>query len=237
MEKKELIYTGKAKKLYATDIENVLWIEYLDQATALNGVKKDHINGKGKMNNQIMSVIFQWLGNKGHETHFIRQLSEHEQLVKSVDIIPLEVVLRNVTAGSFAKRFQFEEGQELKQPIIEFYYKSDELNDPFINEDHIQFLNIASKAEVEQLKTLTKAINESLKEFFQGIDIILVDFKLEFGRNSEGKIILADEISPDTCRLWDVKTKAHLDKDVYRRDLGDLLTVYQEVFRRIQEKY
>lgn len=235
MEKKELLYEGKAKKLYKTDESGVLWVEYLDQATALNGAKKDAVNGKGALNNQITSMIFERLKDEGIPSHFIEKLSETEQSVKSVSIVPLEVVVRNVAAGSFSKRLAIPEGTALAFPIIEFYFKEDRLDDPFINEDHIRVLEIATEEEIAEIKRLAQKVNEALLTIFQKAEIRLIDFKIEVGRDEEGAILLADEISPDTCRLWDMKTQAHLDKDIYRRDLGDLVPVYQEVLQRLAD--
>lgn len=234
MEKQTLLYEGKAKKLYRTDEAGVLWVEYLNQATALNGAKKDTVAGKGALNNQITSRIFEKLAAKGINSHFIQQLSESEQLIEEVTMIPLEVVLRNIAAGSFSKRLGIAEGTPLAFPIIEFYFKEDALDDPMINDEHVQVLNIASPAEITELKAMTRAINQALVEMFQEIGIHLVDFKLEFGKTADGTIVLADEISPDTCRLWDAETNDHLDKDLYRRDLGDIVPVYQEVLRRLE---
>ena len=234
LEKLAEIYSGKAKKLFQTTQENILLVEYLNQATALNGLRKDTVEGKAMLNNQISAHIYQYLNQKGHKTHFVEEVSPTQQLVQALTIIPIEVVLRNITAGSFSKRFGIEEGIPLDKPIIEFYYKSDALDDPFINEDHVAFLAIASLKEIATIKEMTLAINESLKDYFKQLDIILVDFKLEFGKDQDGNIVLADEISPDTCRLWDKNIHEQLDKDVYRRDLGDLVSVYQEVLNRIQ---
>ncbi|KAF1297691.1 phosphoribosylaminoimidazolesuccinocarboxamide synthase [Enterococcus sp. JM4C] len=235
MEKQALLYEGKAKKLYKTDEEGVLWVEYLNQATALNGVKKDQIQGKGELNNQITSEIFEKLKERGISSHFIKKLSKTEQLVEAVTIIPLEVVVRNIAAGSFSKRLDVPEGQPLKFPIIEFYYKEDRLDDPLINEDHILALEIATTEQIQEIKTITRQINQALIDLFKELSIKLVDFKVEFGLNQAGRILLADEISPDTCRLWDAETNDHLDKDIYRRDLGDIVPVYQEVLRRLEE--
>lgn len=235
MERKELLYTGKAKKMYATDQENVLWAEYLNQATALNGVKKDTIEGKGRLNNQITGRIFEYLAEKGIASHYIQELSETEQLVKRVTMFPLEVVVRNVAAGSFAKRFGLEEGVDLPFSVLEFYYKDDALNDPFINDAHVQVLGAATDEEVAEIKKQALKINAALIEMFKAIGIRLIDFKIEFGKTAEGEIILADEISPDTCRLWDTETNEHLDKDIYRRDLGDLIPVYVEVLDRLNK--
>lgn len=235
MERKELLYTGKAKKMYATDQENVLWAEYLNQATALNGIKKDTIEGKGRLNNQITGRIFEYLAEKGIASHYIQELSETEQSVKRVNMFPLEVVVRNVAAGSFAKRFGMEEGSDLPFPVLEFYYKDDALNDPFINDAHVQVLGAATEEEVAEIKQQALKINAALIEMFKAIGIRLIDFKIEFGKTAEGEIILADEISPDTCRLWDLETNEHLDKDIYRRDLGDLIPVYVEVLDRLNK--
>lgn len=230
---KDLIYSGKAKDIYATEDQDVIKSVYKDQATMLNGARKETISGKGVLNNQISSLIFEKLNQAGVKTHFIKQISETEQLNKKVTIIPLEVVLRNVTAGSFSKRFGVEEGLQLEEPIIEFYYKKDELDDPFINEEHIQFLKIASPQDIAYIKTETRRINKLLSQWFKEIDLRLIDFKLEFGFNKEGQIILADEFSPDNCRLWDAQGN-HMDKDVFRRDLGSLTDVYQEVLDKLR---
>lgn len=236
MDKQNLLYSGKAKKLYQTEQENVLHVEYLDQATALNGLKKDQIVGKGELNNQITSFIFNYLKEQGVLSHFISQLSKTEQLVKKVQIIPLEVVLRNLATGSFVKKFHVEEGKVLTPPIMEFFYKNDELNDPMMNEDHIHALQLATPEEIQEIKKQTRLINELLKELFSQIGLTLVDFKLEFGRDLEtGAILLADEISPDTCRLWDQTTGKSFDKDVYRKDIGNLIDVYQIVFDRLMK--
>lgn len=235
MRKGRLLYEGKAKKLYETDDDALVWVEYSDQATTLNGKRKEEVKGKGALNNQITSLIFQKLNTKKIRTSFVEYLSKTEQLNQKLEIIPLEVVLRNRVAGSFAKRFGLEEGATLPQPIIEFYYKSDPLDDPFINDEHIYFLEIASKEELDFIKKKTLEINELLKEIWAEIGLSLVDFKLEYGRNSEGEIILADEISPDTCRLWDSEGN-HLDKDVFRRNIGDLVEVYSQVLYALQGK-
>lgn len=230
---KELLYEGKAKKLYRTDDENVVLVEYKDSATAFNGEKKANISGKGRLNNEITSLLFLKLHEKGIETHFIEQLSATEQLVKKVDIIPLEVVTRNIAAGSLAKRLGMEEGQQLSRPLVEFYYKDDALGDPLVNVDHILELKVASLEELEILKEKALKINEILVEFFGELGIRLIDFKLEFGKDHTGKIMLADEISPDTCRLWDEKTNEKLDKDVFRRDLGNLTEAYENILARL----
>ncbi|HHJ7752054.1 TPA: phosphoribosylaminoimidazolesuccinocarboxamide synthase, partial [Streptococcus pyogenes] len=227
-----LIYKGKAKDIYSTKDENVIRTVYKDQATMLNGARKETIDGKGALNNQISSLIFEKLNKAGVVTHYIEQISKNEQLNKKVDIIPLEVVLRNVTAGSFSKRFGVEEGRVLETPIVEFYYKNDDLNDPFINDEHVKFLGIVNDEEIAYLKGETRRINELLKGWFAQIGLNLIDFKLEFGFDQEGTIILADELSPDNCRLWD-KNGNHMDKDVFRRDLGNLTDVYQVVLEKL----
>lgn len=234
--KGQLLYEGKAKRLYATEQEDVLFVEYKNSATAFNGEKKAEIEGKGILNNRISTIIFEKLKEKGIESHFIEQISDNEQLVRKVGIIPIEVVVRNIAAGSLAKRIGVEEGTPLKRTIVEFYYKNDDLGDPFINNEHIEILDLATKEEVEQIYQLALKVNDVLKPLFEEIDVILVDFKLEFGRDKNGNILLADEISPDTCRLWDAKTKQKLDKDVFRRDLGNLVEVYEIILSRLGGK-
>lgn len=236
MEKATLLYEGKAKRLFKTDDPQVIWVEYLNQATALNGAKKDQIQGKGELNNQITGLIFEFLKSKGISNHYLKQLSLNEQLIQAVKIIPLEVVVRNVAAGSFSKRLAIPEGTALKEPIVEFYYKNDALDDPMITEDHIRFLDLATSAEIQQLRKMAIEVDQALIELFDSMAIQLIDFKLEFGRQSDGSILLADEVSPDTCRLWDKATNEHLDKDIYRRDLGDLVPVYQEVLNRLEKR-
>ncbi|MTB58986.1 phosphoribosylaminoimidazolesuccinocarboxamide synthase [Streptococcus uberis] len=230
----QLIYTGKAKDIYTTEDEHVIKSVYKDQATMLNGARKEKIVGKGVLNNKISSLIFEKLNEAGVATHFIKKLSDTEQLNKKVDIIPLEVVLRNVTAGSFAKRFGIAEGIPLDTPIVEFYYKKDELDDPFINDEHVLFLKIADEKQIAYIKEETLRINQLLKGWFQQIDLQLIDFKLEFGFDKDDNIILADEFSPDNCRLWD-KDGNHMDKDVFRRDLGNLTDVYQIVLEKLEQ--
>lgn len=231
---KELIYSGKAKDILTTEDENVIIAQYKDQATALNGVKKEQIAGKGQLNNQISSLIFQKLNAAGVATHFIKKISETEQLNKKVKIIPLEVVLRNVTAGSFSKRFSVKEGIQLEKPIVEFYYKNDDLDDPFINDEHVKFLKLANDEDIAYIKAETRRINKLLSDWFHQIGLKLIDFKLEFGFDKDGKIILADEFSPDNCRLWDAQGH-HMDKDVFRRGLGELTDVYEVVWEKLQE--
>ena len=231
---KELIYSGKAKDILTTEDENVIIAQYKDQATALNGVKKEQIAGKGQLNNQISSFIFEKLNAAGVATHFIKKISETEQLNKKVKIIPLEVVLRNVTAGSFSKRFGVKEGIQLEKPIVEFYYKNDDLDDPFINDEHVKFLKLANDEDIAYIKAETRRINKLLSDWFHQIGLKLIDFKLEFGFDKDGKIILADEFSPDNCRLWDAQGH-HMDKDVFRRGLGELTDVYEVVWEKLQE--
>ena len=233
MEKGQLLYEGKAKRLYTTDKEDILFVEYKDSATAFNGEKKAEIAGKGTLNNRITSLLFEKLKASGIESHFVEQISNHQQLVKKVDIIPIEVVVRQIAAGSLAKRLGLEEGTQLPRPIVEFYYKDDELGDPLITEEHIELLNIATPNEVKTLYQMGLQVNEVLTRFFNDIGVILVDFKLEFGRDAQGNVLLADEISPDTCRLWDEKTKQKLDKDVFRRDLGQLTDAYEIILSRL----
>ncbi|TWT24059.1 phosphoribosylaminoimidazolesuccinocarboxamide synthase [Planomicrobium sp. CPCC 101110] len=233
MEKGQLLYEGKAKRLYATDKPEILWVEYKDSATAFNGEKKAEIAGKGLLNNKITSLLFEKLQKAGIASHFVRQLSDREQLVQQVSIIPIEVVVRNIVAGSMAKRLGIEEGTVLARPIIEFYLKNDELGDPIITEDHIDLLGLATPDEVAQLREKAIVINQVLIGFFNEIGVDLIDFKIEFGRDSNGAILLADEISPDTCRLWDAKTKQKLDKDVFRRDLGNLTDAYELILTRL----
>lgn len=235
-EKRTLLYEGKAKNLYATDQENLILAEYKDQATALNGKKKDQIAGKGELNNQITSLIFRELNRRGVKTHFIEQVSQTEQLNTKVDIIPLEVVVRNYTAGSFSKRFGMAEGVKFPTPIVEFYYKNDDLDDPFINDAHVKFLEIASDEEIAFLKAAALETDAILTDIFAKIGLTLIDFKLEYGRLPDGTIILADEVSPDTSRLWDADNN-HVDKDVYRRDLGDIIPVYQKVLAGLQAEF
>ncbi|ERN51327.1 phosphoribosylaminoimidazolesuccinocarboxamide synthase [Alkalihalophilus marmarensis] len=233
MEKRELLYEGKAKKIYRTDNESILWVSYKDDATAFNGEKKAQLEGKARLNNEITSLIFKHLEAEGLETHFVERLSETDQLVRKVDIVPLEVVVRNQVAGSMAKRLGLEEGLKLARPVVEFYYKDDALGDPLITEDHIAILAAATPEEVDQLKLMARKVNEHLQKLFATIDIKLIDFKLEFGRTESGELLLADEISPDTCRLWDMETNERFDKDLFRRNLGNLQAGYQEILTRL----
>jgi phosphoribosylaminoimidazole-succinocarboxamide synthase len=233
MEKGTLLYEGKAKQIFATQDEEVVWIQYKNSATAFNGEKKADIDGKGVLNNKISSLLFSKLAEKGIQSHFIKQLSDDEQLVKRVRIIPLEVVVRNVIAGSLSKRLGKEEGTPLQKPIIEFYYKDDDLGDPLITDDHIDYLDIASREERAEIREMALGVNEVLLGIFKEAGVTLVDFKLEFGKDRNGAILLGDEISPDTCRLWDSKTNQKLDKDVFRRDIGSLTEVYSIILERL----
>lgn len=229
----DLVYEGKAKKLFTTKDPNVLLVQYKDAATAFNGEKKEVIAGKGALNNKITSYFFELLTANNVQSHFLERLSTLEQLVKRVTIIPLEVVIRNVTAGSFAKRLGLEEGKALPFPIVEFYYKDDSLGDPLILEDHIYALEITNKEIVEQMKAQALQINKILYSHMEHRGIRLVDFKLEFGLDKDGRVLLADEISPDTCRFWDLESGDKLDKDRFRRNLGNLLEAYQEIDKRL----
>lgn len=230
-----LLYEGKAKKIFSTENENEFMVYYKDDATAFNGEKKAEISSKGILNNKISTIMFEELAKEGIESHFIKSLSDREMLVKKVEILPLEVIVRNITAGSFCKRYGFEEGVVLDTPIFEMSYKNDELGDPLLNDDHAVVLKLATREELAFLRTQTLKINEIMKKLFLKMDLKLVDFKLEFGKDTEGNIILADEISPDTCRLWDVNTNERLDKDIFRRDLGDLVQGYEEVLSRMNK--
>ena len=236
MEKKEQLYEGKAKKVFATDDANLVIVDYKDDATAFNGEKKGTITGKGVINNVMSNHMFQLLEQQGVPTHFVEQLSERETLVKKVSIVPLEVIIRNISAGSFAKRFGVEEGIVFDEPTIEFSYKNDELGDPLMNAYHAIALKAATREEIETIKAMAFKVNEVMKQYFDTLNVILVDFKLEFGKNADGKIVLADEISPDTCRLWDKTTKEKLDKDRFRRDMGGVEEAYQEIMKRVMGK-
>lgn len=232
MEKKELLYEGKAKKVYTTENPDVLIVDYKDDATAFNGVKKGTIVGKGVVNNRMTNHIFKMLEEKGIPTHFIEELSDRETAVKKVEIVPLEVIVRNVAAGSFSKKLGIEEGFRLLSPTLEFSYKNDELGDPMINDYYAVAIGAATREEIDKITELVFKINEILVDYFKSIKVDLIDFKVEFGRY-KGQIILADEISPDTCRLWDSETHEKLDKDRFRRDLGHVEEAYEEIYRRI----
>ncbi len=230
----KMLYEGKAKQVFLTENPQEYNVHYKDDATAFNGEKKAQIAGKGKLNNAISNHIFTMLEEKGIKTHFIRQINETDVLVKKVTILPLEVIIRNISAGSFCKRLGVEEGIVLAEPIFELCYKRDDLGDPIINDDHAVALNLATRAEIAHMRQETLKINEILKEFFLNANLKLVDFKIEYGRTHDGEVILADEISPDTCRLWDKETNTKLDKDRFRRNLGSVIEGYQEVLERIQ---
>lgn len=232
----EMLYEGKAKKVFATENPNEVVIYYKDDATAFNGLKKGTIMDKGIMNNTITTFFFDLLGKNGIPHHQIKKLSDRESLCKKVHIIPLEVVTRNIAAGSLAKKMGVEEGYVLKKPIIEFCYKNDDLGDPMINDDYAEAFGIATDAQVQEIKVLTLKINDILKQFLAERKIRLVDFKMEFGTDADGKVILADEITPDTARLWDWDTNEKLDKDRFRRDLGNVEEAYNEVIRRLTGK-
>ena len=232
MKKLEQIYEGKAKKVYATDDPKIVIVDYKDDATAFNGLKKGTIAGKGVVNNKVSNHFFRLLEKEGIPTHYVEQLSDRETAVRRVEILPVEVIVRNRAAGSFSKRMGVAEGTTLACPILEYSYKNDELGDPFINSYYIRALNIATDDEMEQVKTYSFRINEILKAYLDELGIELIDFKLEFGR-FDGKVILADEISPDTCRYWDKATGKKLDKDRFRRDLGDVEEAYREIIRRL----
>ena len=235
MEKLEQLYEGKAKRVFATNDPELLIVDYKDDATAFNGLKKGTISGKGVINNQMSNRLMQKLEKAGIPTHFVRELSERETLVKKVAIVPLEVIVRNIAAGSFSKRYGMEEGVVFEQPTIEFSYKNDALGDPLLNTLHARALGLATDTEIEQIKCYAFRINEILKAFWAECGVTLVDFKLEFGRLPDGTIVLADEISPDTCRLWDTKTHEKLDKDRFRRDLGGAEDAYVEIMKRLVE--
>ena len=233
MEKTVQLYEGKAKKVFATPDENLVIVSYKDDATAFDGTKRGTIVGKGVVNNKMSNYLMQILEKEGVPTHFVEELNDRETLVKKVSIVPLEVIIRNISAGSFAKRFGVEEGIVFDEPTIEFSYKNDELPDPLMNAYHALALKLATKEEIETIKTMAFKVNEVLKAYFLKLGVKLVDFKLEFGRLPDGKIVLADEISPDTCRYWDAKTNEKLDKDRFRRDLGGVEEAYQEVMKRL----
>jgi len=236
MNKLDLLYEGKAKQIYQTDDSDILWVQYKDSATAFNNIKKAKIAGKGRLNNEISSLLFTLLQAKGIRNHFIKKISPTEQLVQKVTIIPIEVVVRNVATGSLVNRLGVGEGTIIAQPIVEFYLKDDALGDPLINDDHIAMLALATPEQLTELRQMSLAINHILLQHFTGLNVKLIDFKLEFGIRPNGEVILADEISPDTCRLWDALTDEKLDKDIFRQDLGDLVTAYQEILQRLGGK-
>ena len=236
MEKKEQLYEGKAKKVFATDDANLVIVDYKDDATAFNGEKKGTIAGKGVINNVMSNHMFQLLEQQGVPTHFVEQLSDRETVVKKVSIVPLEVIIRNISAGSFAKRFGVKEGIVFDEPTIEFSYKNDDLGDPLMNAYHAIALKLATREEIEQIKGMAFKVNEVMKQYFDTLNVTLVDFKLEFGKTADGTIVLADEISPDTCRLWDKDTGEKLDEDRFRRDMGGVEEAYQEIMKRVLGK-
>lgn len=236
MEKKEQLYEGKAKKVFATDDANLVIVDYKDDATAFNGEKKGTIAGKGVINNVMSNHMFQLLEQQGVPTHFVEQLSDRETLVKKVSIVPLEVIIRNISAGSFAKRYGVNEGIVFDEPTIEFSYKNDDLGDPLMNAYHAIALKLATREEIERIKAMAFKVNDVMKQYFDTLNVTLVDFKLEFGKTVDGTIVLADEISPDTCRLWDKTTGEKLDKDRFRRDLGGVEEAYQEIMKRVMSK-
>ncbi len=236
MQKLTQLYEGKAKKVYATSDENLYIVSYKDDATAFNGLKKGTIAGKGAINNRMSNLLMQMLEQQGVPTHFVRELSDRDTLVKKVSIVPLEVIIRNISAGSFAKRYGVEEGIVFDAPTIEFSYKNDDLGDPLLNRYHALALKLATPEEIDLIEKYAFRVNDVLKDYFLKLNITLVDFKLEFGRLADGTIVLADEISPDTCRFWDRDTGEKLDKDRFRRDLGGVEDAYQEVMRRLMSR-
>ena len=233
MQKLEQIYEGKAKKVFKTDDPALVLVSYKDDATAFNGLKKGSITGKGAINNRVTNYLMQVLEKEGVPTHFVEELSERDTVVKKVSIVPLEVIIRNISAGSFAKRYGVEEGIVFTEPTIEFSYKNDDLGDPLINDHHAVALGLATWEEIDTIKKLAFRVNDVLKAFFKAVNVDLVDFKLEFGNTVDGALVLADEISPDTCRFWDSTTHEKLDKDRFRRDLGGVEDAYAEMMRRI----
>ena len=233
MQKLEQLYEGKAKKVFKTDDPELYIVDYKDDATAFNGAKKGQIAGKGVINNRMSNFLMGVMEKAGVPTHFVKELSDRETLVKKVTIVPLEVIVRNVAAGSFSKHYGVEEGTKLLNPTLEFSLKDDALDDPLINEYHITALGVATREELDRIAAMTFKVNDVLKAYFAGIGIELIDFKIEFGKTSDGTIILADEISPDTCRLWDIETRQKLDKDRFRRDMGNVEDAYNEVFARL----
>ena len=233
MEKTVQLYEGKAKKVFATERDDLVIVSYKDDATALDGLKKGTIAGKGAINNRMSNYLMQLLEKQGVKTHFVEELNDRETVVKKVSIVPLEVIVRNISAGSFAKRYGVAEGIVFDEPTIEFSYKNDELHDPLINSYHALALKLATKEEIATIKEMAFKVNEVLKAYFLGLGVKLVDFKLEFGRLPDGTIVLADEISPDTCRFWDAKTNEKLDKDRFRRDMGGVEDAYKEMMHRV----
>ena len=233
MEKKEQLYEGKAKKVFATENPDYVIVSYKDDATAFNGLKKGTIVGKGAINNRVTNYLMQVLEKEGVPTHFVKELNDRETVVKKVTIVPLEVIVRNISAGSFAKRYGVQEGIVFDAPTFEFSYKNDDLGDPLLNTSHALALKLATPEEIETIRAMALKVNDVLKAFFKNVGVDLVDFKLEFGKTNDGQLVLADEISPDTCRFWDSKTHEKLDKDRFRRDLGNVEDAYSEMMKRI----
>ena len=233
MKKTVQLYEGKAKKVFDTDTEGIVIVSYKDDETALDGIKKGTIMGKGTINNRMSNYLMQLLEKEGIPTHFVEELSDRETAVKKVTIVPLEVIVRNISAGHFAQRYGVEEGIVFDEPTIEFSYKNDDLHDPLLNAYHAVALGLADKSEIQLIKSMAFRINDILKEFFKTKKVKLVDFKMEFGRLPDGTIVLADEISPDTCRFWDLETNEKLDKDRFRRDMGGVEDAYEEMYRRV----
>ena len=233
MQKMEMLYEGKAKKVYATDDPEICIVSYKDDATAFNGLKKGTITGKGVVNNRMSNFMFRLLEKQGIPTHYVAELSDRETAVKKVVIVPLEVIVRNTAAGSLSKRLGLPEGTPMKTPVLEYSYKNDELGDPMVNDYHIFAMELATREELAQIASMSFRINEIMVEFFKSVGVDLIDFKIEFGKTGDGKILLADEISPDTCRFWDVNTHEKLDKDRFRRDMGGVEDAYAEMMRRI----
>lgn len=233
----KLLYEGKAKQLFESENKNEVYVHYKDSFTALNGKRKEEMDSKGILNNSITAIIFKYLNDKGVKTHFIKKVNETDQICKLVKIIPLEVIIRNIATGSMSKKYGIEDGKKLKKPVFELCYKNDDLDDPLLNDDHVFALEIIDEMQLAYIKKETKKINELLKEFFLKANLILVDFKIEFGIADNGEIILADEISPDTCRLWDINTLDKLDKDRFRNNLGNVIKSYEEVLRRIENAW
>jgi phosphoribosylaminoimidazole-succinocarboxamide synthase len=233
MEKLEMLYEGKAKKVFKTEDENLYIVSYKDDATAFNGLKKGTIQDKGVVNNRVSNHLFKMLAGKGIENHFVEEINDRETIVKKVTIVPLEVIVRNIAAGSLSKRLGIPEGTQLKTTVLEFSYKDDSLGDPMVNDYHIKAMGIATDEDIKVLSEMALKVNDILREYMKDVNIDLIDFKLEFGRDKDNKIILADEISPDTCRFWDITTHEKLDKDRFRRDLGNVEDAYQEILKRL----
>ena len=229
----ECLYEGKAKRIYTTNQEGIFRVAYKDDATAFNGEKMEVLEGKGRLNNEISSLIFAMLHEKGVDNHFVERVSETEQLVRQVTIVPIEVVVRNIAAGSLVKRYGIERGKEMKPPLVEWYFKDDELGDPLMTDDHIRVMDLATREELAKMKVMALQVNAVLKPFFKEAKVDLIDFKLEFGKTAEGDILLADEISPDTCRLWDEETGESLDKDLFRFNQGNLQEGYEQLLQRL----